>query len=186
MLAVISQSVSPSVFGLTLSLNLLLAIVLGGLGSLFGAAWGALLLVAAALSHHRGHPRLRAEPGAGEQAGRQPPAGDLRPHVDHRDAGRPRRHPGRASASPGSHDPPPAGEPDDPLSVPIASTIPTEQESHASHRTARHRGRRRVSRWSRPAAACSDEAPSSSGGGDRRERPGCHRHRDHASARTCR
>ncbi|GIF46344.1 branched-chain amino acid transport system permease protein [Asanoa ferruginea] len=44
-LAVISQSVSPSVFGLTLSLNLLLAIVLGGLGSLFGAAWGALLLV---------------------------------------------------------------------------------------------------------------------------------------------
>jgi branched-chain amino acid transport system permease protein len=37
--------VSPSVFGLTLSLNLLLAIVLGGLGSLFGAAWGALLLV---------------------------------------------------------------------------------------------------------------------------------------------
>jgi branched-chain amino acid transport system permease protein len=45
-LAVISQSVSPSVFSLTLSLNLLLAIVLGGLGSLFGAAWGALLLVA--------------------------------------------------------------------------------------------------------------------------------------------
>lgn len=44
-LAVIMQSVSPSVFGLTLSLNLLLAIVLGGLGSLFGAAWGALLLV---------------------------------------------------------------------------------------------------------------------------------------------
>jgi branched-chain amino acid transport system permease protein len=44
-LAVITQSVSPSVFGLTLSLNLLLAIVLGGLGSLLGAAWGALLLV---------------------------------------------------------------------------------------------------------------------------------------------
>jgi branched-chain amino acid transport system permease protein len=43
--AVILQSVSPSVFALTLSLNLLLAIVLGGLGSLFGAAWGALLLV---------------------------------------------------------------------------------------------------------------------------------------------
>ena len=44
-LAVIMQAVSPSVFGLTLSFNLLLAIVLGGLGSLFGAAWGALLLV---------------------------------------------------------------------------------------------------------------------------------------------
>jgi branched-chain amino acid transport system permease protein len=44
-LAVITQSVSPSVFGLTLSLNLLLAIVLGGLGSMFGAVWGAVLLV---------------------------------------------------------------------------------------------------------------------------------------------
>ena len=44
-IAVITQNVSPSVFGLTLSLNLLLAIVLGGLGSMFGAVWGALLLV---------------------------------------------------------------------------------------------------------------------------------------------
>jgi branched-chain amino acid transport system permease protein len=44
-IAVITQAVSPSVFGLTLSLNLLLAIVLGGLGSMFGAVWGALLLV---------------------------------------------------------------------------------------------------------------------------------------------
>ena len=44
-LAVITQSVSPSVFGLTLSLNLLLAIVLGGLGSMLGAVWGAVLLV---------------------------------------------------------------------------------------------------------------------------------------------
>jgi branched-chain amino acid transport system permease protein len=44
-LAVITQAVSPSVFGLTLSLNLLLAIVLGGLGSMLGAVWGALLLV---------------------------------------------------------------------------------------------------------------------------------------------
>jgi branched-chain amino acid transport system permease protein len=44
-LAVITQNVSPSVFGLTLSLNLLLAIVLGGLGSMLGAVWGALLMV---------------------------------------------------------------------------------------------------------------------------------------------
>jgi branched-chain amino acid transport system permease protein len=44
-LAVITQNVSPSVFGLTLSLNLLLAIVLGGLGSMFGAVWGAMLMV---------------------------------------------------------------------------------------------------------------------------------------------
>jgi branched-chain amino acid transport system permease protein len=37
--------VSPSAFSLTLSLFLLLAIVVGGLGSLAGAVWGALLLV---------------------------------------------------------------------------------------------------------------------------------------------
>ncbi|HKS98877.1 MAG TPA: branched-chain amino acid ABC transporter permease [Rugosimonospora sp.] len=43
--AVLSQSVSPDAFALTLSLNLLLAIVVGGLGSLAGAVWGSLLLV---------------------------------------------------------------------------------------------------------------------------------------------
>src|SRR6185369_6629613 len=42
---VLSQSVSPSAFSLTLSLYLLLAVVLGGLGSLAGAVWGALALV---------------------------------------------------------------------------------------------------------------------------------------------
>jgi branched-chain amino acid transport system permease protein len=45
MLAVLSQSVSPGAFSLTLSLNLLLAVVVGGLGSLAGAVWGSLLLV---------------------------------------------------------------------------------------------------------------------------------------------
>src|SRR5262249_61915125 len=45
MLAVLTQSVSPSAYSLTLSLYLLLAIVVGGLGSLAGAAWGSLLLV---------------------------------------------------------------------------------------------------------------------------------------------
>jgi branched-chain amino acid transport system permease protein len=44
-LAVLAQSVSPSAFSLTLSLYLLLAVVVGGLGSLPGAVWGALLLV---------------------------------------------------------------------------------------------------------------------------------------------
>jgi branched-chain amino acid transport system permease protein len=43
--AVLAQSVSPDAFALTLSLNLLLAIVVGGLGSLAGAVWGSLLLV---------------------------------------------------------------------------------------------------------------------------------------------
>jgi branched-chain amino acid transport system permease protein len=37
--------VSPSAFSVTLSLYLLTAVVVGGLGSLAGAAWGALLLV---------------------------------------------------------------------------------------------------------------------------------------------
>jgi branched-chain amino acid transport system permease protein len=44
-LAVLAQSVSPSAFSLTLSLYLLLAVVVGGLGSLAGAVWGALALV---------------------------------------------------------------------------------------------------------------------------------------------
>jgi branched-chain amino acid transport system permease protein len=43
--AILAQSVSPGAFSLTLSLNLLLAIVVGGLGSLAGAVWGSLLLV---------------------------------------------------------------------------------------------------------------------------------------------
>jgi branched-chain amino acid transport system permease protein len=45
MFAVLAQSVSPGAFALTLSLNLLLAAVVGGLGSLAGAVWGSVLLV---------------------------------------------------------------------------------------------------------------------------------------------
>ncbi|WP_433827236.1 branched-chain amino acid ABC transporter permease [Actinoplanes sp. CA-015351] len=44
--AVLAQSVSPGAFPLTLSLFLVMAIVIGGLGSLFGALLGAILLVA--------------------------------------------------------------------------------------------------------------------------------------------
>jgi branched-chain amino acid transport system permease protein len=44
--AVLAQSVSPGAFPLTLSLFLVMAVVIGGLGRLAGAAWGALLLVA--------------------------------------------------------------------------------------------------------------------------------------------
>jgi branched-chain amino acid transport system permease protein len=43
--AVLAQSVSPGGFPLTLSLFLLMAIVIGGLGRLSGAVWGALMLV---------------------------------------------------------------------------------------------------------------------------------------------
>ncbi|MEV0606034.1 branched-chain amino acid ABC transporter permease [Polymorphospora rubra] len=52
LLAVLAQSVSPGAFSLTLSLYLLMAIVIGGLGSLAGALWGALLLVALPASTH--------------------------------------------------------------------------------------------------------------------------------------
>ncbi|MFC7247892.1 branched-chain amino acid ABC transporter permease [Catellatospora aurea] len=44
--ALLAQSVSPGAFSLTLSLFLLMAVVIGGLGSLSGAVWGAILLVA--------------------------------------------------------------------------------------------------------------------------------------------
>ncbi|XTZ17262.1 branched-chain amino acid ABC transporter permease [Micromonospora echinospora] len=46
LLAVLAQSASPGAFSLTLSLFLLMAVVVGGLGSLAGAFWGAVLLVA--------------------------------------------------------------------------------------------------------------------------------------------
>jgi branched-chain amino acid transport system permease protein len=45
LLTVVLQLASPGAFQLGLSLSLLTAIVLGGLGSLVGAAWGAALLV---------------------------------------------------------------------------------------------------------------------------------------------
>ncbi|MEJ7634659.1 branched-chain amino acid ABC transporter permease [Aeromicrobium sp.] len=45
-LAILTQSVSPGAFSLAFSLFLLMAVVIGGIGSLAGAVWGALLLVA--------------------------------------------------------------------------------------------------------------------------------------------
>lgn len=45
MLAVLTQAVSPGAFSLAFSLFLLMAVVVGGLGHLAGAVWGALLLV---------------------------------------------------------------------------------------------------------------------------------------------
>ncbi|MEU4365764.1 branched-chain amino acid ABC transporter permease [Micromonospora chersina] len=44
--AVLTATVAPGKFPLELSLSLLMAIVIGGLGSLAGAVWGAVLLVA--------------------------------------------------------------------------------------------------------------------------------------------
>lgn len=45
LLAVVTQLAAPSAFSLTVSLALLTGVVLGGLGSLGGAVWGAALLV---------------------------------------------------------------------------------------------------------------------------------------------
>ncbi|HEX6471878.1 MAG TPA: branched-chain amino acid ABC transporter permease [Streptosporangiaceae bacterium] len=45
LLAVVATLAAPGAFPLTLSLELLAAIILGGLGSLAGAVWGALILV---------------------------------------------------------------------------------------------------------------------------------------------
>jgi len=45
LLVVVDQLVAPGAFPLQLSLSLLTGVVLGGLGSLAGAAWGAALLV---------------------------------------------------------------------------------------------------------------------------------------------
>jgi branched-chain amino acid transport system permease protein len=45
LLAVLTQSVSPGAFSLAFSLFLLMAVVVGGLGHLSGAVWGAVLLV---------------------------------------------------------------------------------------------------------------------------------------------
>lgn len=51
--AFLTQSVSPGAYALTLSLFLVMAVVIGGLGSLVGAFWGALLLVALPELTHR-------------------------------------------------------------------------------------------------------------------------------------
>jgi branched-chain amino acid transport system permease protein len=45
LLTVVNQLAAPSAFQLSLSLSLLTGVVLGGLGSLSGAVWGAALLV---------------------------------------------------------------------------------------------------------------------------------------------
>ncbi|MEV6491883.1 branched-chain amino acid ABC transporter permease [Actinoplanes sp. NPDC051633] len=50
--AVLAQSVSPGAFPITLSLFLVMAIVIGGLGRLSGAVWGAVLLVLLPASTH--------------------------------------------------------------------------------------------------------------------------------------
>jgi branched-chain amino acid transport system permease protein len=62
--AALTGSVAPGAFSLILSLYLLMAIVIGGLGSLAGAVWGALLLVALPELTTSLSDQFTADPGA--------------------------------------------------------------------------------------------------------------------------
>ncbi|OZV80483.1 branched-chain amino acid ABC transporter permease [Micromonospora echinospora] len=67
LLAVLAQSASPGAFSLTLSLFLLMAVVVGGLGSLAGAFWGAVLLVALPDLTHTLTERLALSPAMAQR-----------------------------------------------------------------------------------------------------------------------
>ncbi|MFC0505577.1 branched-chain amino acid ABC transporter permease [Micromonospora costi] len=67
LLAVLAQSVSPGAFSLTLSLFLLMAVVIGGLGRLAGAVWGAVLLVALPDLSHALTEQLTLSPAAAQR-----------------------------------------------------------------------------------------------------------------------
>ncbi|MFI7606544.1 branched-chain amino acid ABC transporter permease [Micromonospora sp. NPDC049366] len=67
LLAVLAQSVSPGAFSLTLSLFLLMAVVIGGLGRLAGAVWGAVLLVALPDLSHAVTEQLTLSPSAAQR-----------------------------------------------------------------------------------------------------------------------
>jgi branched-chain amino acid transport system permease protein len=65
--AVLAQSVSPGAFPLSLSLFLLMAIVIGGLGRLSGALWGAVLLVALPSLAHSVTEQIDVSPGVAQR-----------------------------------------------------------------------------------------------------------------------
>ena len=106
LLAITTRLAAPTSFTLVLSISLLVAIVIGGLGSLLGAVLGSTLLVFLA-------PAVD-QPGAGQRAvrraGRQRRPAGVRPGPDHRHAAR--------TAGRGGHDPRPgarrAGQPAQP------------------------------------------------------------------------
>jgi branched-chain amino acid transport system permease protein len=65
--AVLAQSVSPGAFPLSLSLFLVMAIVIGGLGRLGGALWGAVLLVALPWLAHSVTDRIDVTPAVAQR-----------------------------------------------------------------------------------------------------------------------
>ena len=90
LLAIVTALVAPGAFTITLSIALLTAAVIGGLGTLPGAIWGSLLIVIVpVLRHRRGH-----QPRLVQQRRSQHPDRRLRrgPHPGH--ARLPAGHPG--------------------------------------------------------------------------------------------
>ena len=93
LLAVITGLVAPGAFTITLSIALLTAAVIGGLGSLLGAIWGSLVIVLRAdLRHRRGHQPRPVHHGRVQHPGR-----GLRRGADPRHAHLPAGNPGRSA-----------------------------------------------------------------------------------------
>ena len=95
LLAVVLQLAQPGAFPIQLSLALLTGVVLGGLGSLVGAIWGAALLVF--LPNWTND--LAHSFSLSSKVVSQPAAGDLRHRADRRDARVAERDPGRGAGS---------------------------------------------------------------------------------------
>ena len=92
LLVVVTSLAAPGAFPLALSVALLTGVILGGLGSLAGAVWGAAAL---ALIPTWADDASRRAGAVDERAG-EPRARRLRRRPDRRDAGRAAGHPGRA------------------------------------------------------------------------------------------
>ena len=88
----INTNAQPGMFGLTLSLFLVLAIVLGGLGSLAGG-YGDRSSWSPFRTSPSSSPRPSAQPCAAAEAGRQPATGHLRHRAHRRHDPGPGRHP---------------------------------------------------------------------------------------------
>ena len=91
LLAVVTTIVAPGAYTLTLSIGLLTAAVIGGLGSLLGAVWGSLLLVLVP-TYLTNVASSHGLSGGGEL---QRPDRRLRRRPDRRHARLPGGHPGR-------------------------------------------------------------------------------------------
>ena len=180
LLAVVTAIVSPGAYTLTLSIGLLTAAVLGGLGSLAGAVWGSLRAGPRAhLPHQRGGQPRAVRRGQLQRADRR-----LRRRADRRHARLPGGHPGRPAPPASGPAAPAAGRPPGQRLAPAARRPAEHQEEgpHEKTTSSRRRGRR-------PALAAvamlarrlrlERQLGSSSGSELRADRLGARHHRDH-------